>query len=82
VLASVFVPAQNEKFYDFGGMLGWLTTTFVSLYYPALKARFYEGSADPFPPLSSFAPRQLLLAGALSIWAVRLGSYLATVSPS
>ncbi|KAI0279274.1 DUF1295-domain-containing protein [Russula aff. rugulosa BPL654] len=76
VLATIFVPQANEKWYDLGGTLGFLSTTFVSLYYPTLKARYWEGTNVPFPPLSSFAPRQLLLTASLVIWTVRLGSFL------
>ncbi|TFY80660.1 hypothetical protein EWM64_g3355 [Hericium alpestre] len=78
-LAAVFVPAANEKFYDLGGALGFLSTTFVSLYYPTIKAKFWDGIGRnvQWPPLSSFAPRQLLLSAALGIWTIRLGSFLA-----
>jgi len=76
VLAAIFVPQANEKWYDLGGALGFLSTTFVSLYYPTLKARYWEGANVPFPTLSSFAPRQLLLTASLVIWTVRLGSFL------
>jgi hypothetical protein len=80
VLAAIFVPQANEMWYDLGGSLGFLSTTLVSLYYPTLKARYWEGANVPFPPLSSFAPRQLLLTGALVIWTVRLGSFLVQVN--
>ncbi|KAH9966250.1 DUF1295-domain-containing protein [Lactifluus volemus] len=77
ILAAIFVPQANEMWYDFGGSLGFLSTTVVSLYYPTLKARLWDGAAHvPFPPLFSFAPRQLLLTTALGIWTVRLGSFL------
>ncbi|KAH9989020.1 DUF1295-domain-containing protein [Russula vinacea] len=76
VLAAIFVPQANEMWYDLGGSLGFLSTTFVSLYYPTLKARYWEGANVHFPPLSSFAPRQLLLTAALVVWTVRLGSFL------
>ncbi|KAA1467315.1 DUF1295-domain-containing protein [Dentipellis sp. KUC8613] len=76
--AAAFVPQANEKFYDLGGALGFLTTTAASLYYPALKAKFWDGlgRAAPLPALSSFHPRQLLVSAALGIWTVRLGSFL------
>lgn len=80
VLAAVFVPQANEKWYDLGGSLGFLSTTFISLYYPTLKVKYWEGINIPFPPLSSFAPRQLLLTSALIIWTTRLGSFLVQVS--
>lgn len=75
-LAAIFVPQANEMWYDFGGSLGFLSTTFVSLYYPTLKARYWEGKSTSFPSFSSFSPRQRLLTSALTVWAIRLGSFL------
>ncbi|KAF8896558.1 hypothetical protein BD779DRAFT_1433653 [Infundibulicybe gibba] len=75
-LALVFVPQQNETYYDLGGALGYLSTTFISLYYPSLRARYIGGLPGPLPTLASFAPRQLLLSAALSAWSIRLGSFL------
>ncbi|KAF5353821.1 hypothetical protein D9758_010575 [Tetrapyrgos nigripes] len=75
--ALIFVPQQNDKYYDFCGAIGNLSTTFVSLYYPTLQASFSAGKLLPLPPLSSFAPRQLLLTAALGVWAIRLGGFLA-----
>ncbi|KAJ7066151.1 hypothetical protein C8F01DRAFT_981232 [Mycena amicta] len=77
LFALIFVPQQNEKYYDLGGCLGFLTSTLVSLYYPALKAKFWDGTLDALPNILSFAPRQLLVNAALGIWSVRLGSFLA-----
>jgi len=77
LLALIFVPQQNEKFYDLGGACGWLLTTFLSLYYPALKARFWGGATTTLPSLLSFSPRQVLLSAAVGVWSVRLGSFLA-----
>ncbi|KAJ3775242.1 DUF1295-domain-containing protein [Lentinula raphanica] len=77
LFALVFVPQGNEKYYDLGGALGFLSTTFSSLYYPALKNNLLsQGKILPLPPLSSFAPRQLMLSAALGIWITRLGSFL------
>ena len=39
--ALIFVPQQQDKYYDFTGALGFLSSTFVSLYYPALKVLLY-----------------------------------------
>lgn len=81
VLAVIFVPQANEKYYDLGGALGFLTSTFVSLYYPSLKARYwYNLPGVQLPPITSFAPRQLLLSAAVVAWSTRLGSFLVTVS--
>jgi steroid 5-alpha reductase family enzyme len=77
VLALIFVPQANEKYYDLGGALGFLSTTFTSLYFPSIRAKYWEGKNIPLPALTSFAPRQLLLSAALGIWSIRLGSYLA-----
>ncbi|KAJ7116467.1 hypothetical protein C8R44DRAFT_792616 [Mycena epipterygia] len=77
LLAMIFVPQQNEKYYDLGGAAGFLSTAFVSLYYPALRSKFIDGKLGPLPSIMSFAPRQLLLSAALGIWSVRLGSFLA-----
>lgn len=79
MLALIFVPQQNEKYYDLGGAAGFLSTTFVSLYYPALKSKFLDGRAGPLPSVWSFAPRQLLLSVAIGIWSARLGTFLAAV---
>lgn len=80
--AAYFVPKANEKFYDLAGALGFLSTTFVSLYYPALRAKYWDRLPGAvLPSLGSFAPRQLLVTAALSMWSMRLGSFLLTVSP-
>ncbi|KAK7032803.1 S5A-reductase domain-containing protein [Favolaschia claudopus] len=78
LLALIFVPQQNEKYYDLGGACGFLSTALVSLYYPALKRKFIDGHTGPLPSLSSFAPRQLLVSAALGVWCLRLGTFLAT----
>jgi hypothetical protein len=79
--ASVFVPTQNEKFYDLCGALGFLTGAGMSLYYPSLRDKlWYKTPGATIPPLASFAPRQLLLTGCLCLWSGRLGSFLAQVS--
>ncbi|KZT41773.1 DUF1295-domain-containing protein [Sistotremastrum suecicum HHB10207 ss-3] len=78
ILAGVFVPLQNEKYYDLGGAAGFLSTTFVSLYYPSLRAKYWDRIPGALlPSITSFAPRQLLLSAALGIWTARLGSFLA-----
>ncbi|THV03742.1 DUF1295-domain-containing protein [Dendrothele bispora CBS 962.96] len=76
LFALICIPQQTDKFYDFAGAIGYLSTTFVSLYYPTLKASYNAGKLLPLPPVTSFAPRQLLLTAALGIWTTRLGTYL------
>lgn len=81
VMAVIFVPQANEKYYDLGGALGFMTSTLVSLYYPSLKARYwYRLPGVQLPPITSFSPRQLLLSAAVVAWSTRLGSFLVTVS--
>ncbi|KAJ3921761.1 hypothetical protein F5877DRAFT_35324 [Lentinula edodes] len=79
VFALVFVPQRNEKYYDLGGAVGFISTTFASLYYPSLRESVMGGKFLPLPPLSHFAPRQLILSAALGIWITRLGSFLVQV---
>ncbi|KAJ7284550.1 hypothetical protein C8J57DRAFT_1169611 [Mycena rebaudengoi] len=76
LLAMIFVPQENEKYYDLGGATGFLSTTFISLYYPALRSKFFDRKPGALPSIMSFAPRQLLVTAALGIWSVRLGSFL------
>ncbi|KAF9266473.1 DUF1295-domain-containing protein [Marasmius fiardii PR-910] len=74
--ASVFVPLREDRCYDLAGSIGFLSNTFVSMYYPTLRASFETRTLLPLPSLSSFAPRQLLLSGALGFWTSRLGFFL------
>ena len=68
-------------YYDFAGAAGFLSTTFVSLYYPSLRAKFWDKIPGAvIPSIQSFAPRQLLATAALSMWSLRLGTFLASVS--
>ena len=75
----VFVPQQNEKYFDLSGAVGWMSTTFISLYYPALKAKFFDGIQKPLPSLSTFPPHKLALTAAVTIWSLKLGGFLAMV---
>jgi hypothetical protein len=80
VFAAIFVPQANEKYFDLCGALGFLSTTAISLYYPFLKEKFWEGVPILLPSLSAFAPRQILLSAAVYVWSIRLGSFLVYVS--
>ena len=80
VAAAIFVPQKDEKYYDLFGMLGFLSTTATSLYYPSLKARYILGKDVPLPSITSFAPRQLLISGCLVLWSSRLGTFLFSVN--
>jgi len=73
----VFVPLGSEKFFDFCGSLGFLSTAFVSLYYPTIKHKYIHGfNSVAFPPFASLATRQVVLNAMLGGWAVRLGGFL------
>ncbi|KAF4571173.1 hypothetical protein EYR40_007644 [Pleurotus pulmonarius] len=78
LFASIFVPQHNDKFYDLCGSLGYLSTIGVSLYYPALRAKYLEGTLASLPSILSFAPRQVLVSAALGLWTARMGTYLAS----
>ncbi|KAJ7088370.1 hypothetical protein B0H15DRAFT_1022402 [Mycena belliarum] len=77
LLAIIFVPLQNEKYYDLGGAAGFVSTSVLALYYDSLKRKLIDGVPGPLPALSSFAPRQLLLTAAVALWAARIGTFLA-----
>lgn len=82
-LALVFVPQANELWYDLGGGLGFVLSTSLSLYYPSLKAIVWDRIPDAtLPSLTDFAPRQILCTALMTLWAIRLGTFLVTVSHS
>ena len=90
--AAVAIPSiafQTERFYDLSGSLTYLSCTALSLYLPTLRARAAASLTSTAPAwpslLASFTSkggvnmwnwRQVLLSAAVSIWAVRLGSFL------
>lgn len=79
--ALIFVPLKTEFFFDVLGSLGFLSMAFLSLYFPWLKARYWDGWLwVQMPPWWAHAPRQLLLTSCLTLWASRLGSFLFQVS--
>ncbi|TFK40157.1 hypothetical protein BDQ12DRAFT_711574 [Crucibulum laeve] len=76
LLALIFVPLQDETYFDLCGAIGWLSTTFISLYYPTLNfAKYWDGTA-PLQWNVSMSSRQLLLTAALGIWSLRMGTFL------
>ncbi|KAI0806317.1 hypothetical protein BC629DRAFT_1437762 [Irpex lacteus] len=78
-LAAIFVPQANELWYDLGGGLGFLSTTLLSLYYPSLKAKFWQHLPGAvLPNITDFAPRQILLTTLMTLWSGRLGYFLVT----
>lgn len=81
------IAAKSELFYDVSGSVTFLAVTALSLYLPALRARSAAAGKAVAPLPSLLAPftdpaaaglnwRQVVLSGAVSIWAARLGSYL------
>jgi len=77
--ASIFVPLKTEKYYDLTGATGHLLSAAVSIYGPSIYKHFSSGGsllAYRLPPLTTFAPRQLVITLALSLWAARLGVFL------
>ena len=67
-------------FYDLGGAAGFISTTLVSLYYPHFKSKYWDRvPGATIPPVTSFAPRQMLLNAAILAWSTRLGTFLFTV---
>jgi len=84
------ILAQSERFYDLSGSLTYLTVTALSLYLPTLRARAAAAAAGAVKPafpslLAAFngtgGPnglnwRQVVLSGAVCLWATRLGTYL------
>lgn len=73
--AAYAVPNQTEKYYDLAGSLGFISSTLLSLYYPAIRSLFT--SSGPRVPFSApHHPRQLLVSALYLLWAGRLGSFL------
>ncbi|GKT70935.1 DUF1295-domain-containing protein [Colletotrichum tofieldiae] len=81
------ILAQNERFYDFSGSLTYLSVTALSLYLPALRAKYTPALANASTSLPSLlAPftspggvgalnwRQVVLSGAVIFWAIRCKS--------
>lgn len=82
--AAVAVPsilAQSEKFYDLSGSLTYLSCTALSLYLPALRARYAAGVMKPAWPSilgalqgasgAGLNWRQVVLSAAVGVWATR-----------
>lgn len=75
------IALQSEHFYDLSGSLTYLAVTALSLSLPALRARAAGGLAAPLLPsiLAAFRPggasalnwRQVVLSGAVGLWAAR-----------
>ena len=84
LVAVPSILAQSEKFYDLSGSLTYLSCTALSLYLPAIRARYAAGLAGTIKPGwpslvgalmgragSGLNWRQILLSAAVSFWATR-----------
>lgn len=84
--AAVAIPSiisQSERFYDLSGSLTYISCTALSLYLPAIRARYAAaavGALKPaFPSLLAALQgaggalnwRQVVLSAAVSIWTTR-----------
>ncbi|KAJ0109833.1 3-oxo-5-alpha-steroid 4-dehydrogenase [Diaporthe amygdali] len=92
IQAAFAVPsilAETERFYDFSGALTNISIVALSLYLPALRAKYAGGAAaaggkalpsllTPFtnPAAAGLNWRQVALTGFVTLWAARLGTYL------
>lgn len=77
------VVVKTERFYDVSAALTYLSVTTLSLYLPALRARYATGLASEVALPSLLSPfravggadgfnwRQVALSGAVAIWAIR-----------
>lgn len=91
------IAARSDRFYDFSGALTYVAVTTLSLYLPALRARYAAplSSSSKLPPLPSLlAPfrsgvlgggtafnwRQVVLTGAVSLWATRCERFSSPLS--
>ncbi|RSH94296.1 hypothetical protein EHS25_004099 [Saitozyma podzolica] len=76
--AAYSVPAKTDRFYDFAGSLGFISSTILSLYYPAIRSSLrgipVKWNIDTL--VRAHHPRQLLGTAMVVIWAGRLGSFL------
>lgn len=83
IQAAFAVPSvivQSERFYDFSGALTNISVVALSLYLPALRAKYAGGAAASLPSLltpftnpgaAALNWRQVALTAAVTIWAVR-----------
>jgi len=68
------IAAQSDRFYDFSGALTYIAVSALSLYLPALRARYSSAGAPGLPSLAKAGGwnwRQVVLSGAVGIWATR-----------
>lgn len=90
-VAAPSILAQSERFYDLSGSLTYLSVTALSLYLPTLRARVAAQASGKvnLPAWPSLVDaftgkggpnglnwRQVVLSAAVSVWALRLGTYL------
>ncbi|CAL1716772.1 unnamed protein product [Somion occarium] len=69
----IFVPLQEDRFFDLCGSLGFVLTNLVSIYLPGAQLNHLSSGDIRAKVLS---PRRFLLNAVLNAWAIRLGSFL------
>ena len=86
IQAAVAIPSiafQTERFYDVSGSITYLAVGALSLYLPALRAKAVTGEAKLPSLLGVFTGgaaggvwnwRQVVLTGAVTLWAMRCKS--------
>ncbi|KAF2239259.1 DUF1295-domain-containing protein [Viridothelium virens] len=90
LVAVPSILAHSERFYDASGSVTYLLCTAASLYLPTLRARAAAAAAGQAKPawpsliasltgngsVNAWNWRQVALSAAVSLWAIRLGSFL------
>lgn len=88
--AAVAVPLQTERFYDFAGSLGFISSTILSSFYPNFRLMFNNARqfgltsgrvaeglrGEMWVPWKVMSVRQMVISSMVLIWAGRLGSFL------
>lgn len=92
IQAAAAIPSilfQTERYYDLSGSLTYISCTALSLYLPTLRARAATTTAATAPAwpsllasltskggVSAWNWRQVTLSAFVTIWAIRLGTFL------
>lgn len=94
MFASVGIPLKTTYFYDLGTAIGFCATAAFSIFYPVLTLGAESAAVDGLfdvktvtlvqasfsNTVSALCVRQIVMAGMISIWAIRFGSLHFTVS--
>ncbi|ORY27628.1 hypothetical protein BCR39DRAFT_537492 [Naematelia encephala] len=76
--AAYAVPNKTEKYYDLAGSLGFISTTLLSLYYPAVRSLLSSNAPKiAFGEITkNINHRQAIINFMYIYWAGRLGTFL------